>query len=217
MQNLLNEEKNIRVLFVGAHTDDEVNSAGTLARFLENKNEVFFLVFSFCEESSRNLGYAEDILESEFDCSLKTIGIKKENVYTNRFPVRNFPQYRQAILDKLIRIERDIKPDLVLIPSSVDVHQDHYVLLEEGRRAFKHCTILGYESPKSPVSSYHICYVRLNSNHFQTKLACLNCYKSQTVRDSMRAEVKTSLTKLRGMQAGCKWAEAFEVVRWIMK
>ena len=61
-------------------------------------------------------------------------------------PVRIFLDYRQHILDTMIRIRDDIKPDLVIMPSLNDTHQDHNVVSNEGFRAFKRNSILGYET-----------------------------------------------------------------------
>jgi len=49
------------------------------------------------------------------------------------------------ILEDLVKLERQHKPDLIFLPSSFDVHQDHKVIFEEVRRAFKKSSILGYE------------------------------------------------------------------------
>ena len=39
----------------------------------------------------------------------------------------------------------EIKPDLVLMPSRNDLHQDHFTIATEGLRAFKFTSILAYE------------------------------------------------------------------------
>jgi len=53
-----------------------------------------------------------------------------------------FPENRQKILEDLIKIKKEIKPDLIFVPSFNDIHQDHQVLTQEGLRAFKKETIL---------------------------------------------------------------------------
>ena len=45
----------------------------------------------------------------------------------------------------LIQLRNDIQPDLVVIPCSQDVHQDHQTIHNEAVRAFRHISIIGYE------------------------------------------------------------------------
>ena len=67
------------------------------------------------------------------------LGILKSHIQTFDFPVRNFQEHRQAILDKLIQLKMNLNP--IWLPNSDDVHQDHQVIHQEGIRAFKHCCI----------------------------------------------------------------------------
>ena len=53
------------------------------------------------------------------------------------------------------------KIDLVVLPNSTDVHQDHQVINREGIRAFKHSSILGYELVWNNLI-LHLQYSRLN-------------------------------------------------------
>jgi N-acetylglucosamine malate deacetylase 1 len=201
-----------KILFVGAHTDDECCCAGTLSRFLEEGSEVYLAIFSFCEQDSKELGFSEDILRSEFKCSINTIGIENNNTYTLNYPVRNFPQYRQEILDDLISIKKKVNPDLVLIPSSIDIHQDHKTIHEEGMRAFTHSSILGYETPKNLLPQKHICYINFKKKHFKIKENCRSCYQSQDKRSGIDREIKLLLTRIRGSQVGCEYAEGYETL-----
>jgi len=201
-----------KVLFVGAHTDDELCAAGTLSKFLHLSCEIFIMPFSFCEESTEQLGYPKDILHKEFFESMQILEIKLNNVFTGSIPVRNFPQHRQAILDKMINIKKMVNPDIIIVPSLKDKHQDHAVIAQEAVRAFPFCTILGFETLRSPLASRHKCYVKLNSENVSQKMACIDCYKSQKVRKGMNRDRAMSALKFRGLQAGCNYAEVFEVI-----
>ena len=75
------------------------------------------------------------------------IGIPADCLTVHDFDVRTFPDHRQAILELLIEIWNDWQPDCVFQPSLHDVHQDHQTIAQEGLRAFKRTTILGYEIP----------------------------------------------------------------------
>ena len=204
----------MRVLFLGAHTDDEISSAGTLAKFDEEGHEIFVAAFSFCEESTRALGYDEDTLRDEFSSSMACLGIKGGRVFTHSYPVRHFPAHRQDILERLVEFNKLIEPHLVLIPNTADMHQDHQVISAEGRRAFARSILLGYETARKFLPSFHMCYVRLSSKHWMVKEKCMRCYESQSSRPGTSVHERKLLAELRGLQAGCEIAEAFEVMRF---
>lgn len=202
-----------RILFLGAHPDDEFGCSGSLIRFIEEGKEVNFAVFSFCEESISN-GFPKDVLKAELDNSLKIIGINPENVFKYNFKVRKFPQFRQEILEELIILKKQINPDLVLLPSVSDVHQDHHTISIEGHRAFKHNTILGYELPMNTITFKHACFVRIEEKHLARKIESVKCYESQYHRPYISEEFIRGLAKIRGVQADENIAEAFEVIRF---
>lgn len=202
----------MKVLFVGAHPDDEECAAGTLSKMQEKGYEIFILVLSPCIVSSLAVGILPSVLQEEFNQSMAVLEIPKTNIFKANFPVREFSYYRQEILDKIIEIRDIVKPDIIITMHSMDRHQDHVVVSKECTRAFPHKTILGTEVPKNPIRSSHICYVHLEKRHVQKKIACLRCYKSQQKRMfHSEREAKASLI-LRGAQSGGKFAEAFEVI-----
>jgi len=83
----------------------------------------------------------------------------------------------------LIRSRAEFDPQLVLLPNSHDIHQDHQVIHQEGVRAFKHRSILGYELPWNNLTSTSNYHVAVESAHLEAKLAALQCYSSQKFRD----------------------------------
>jgi len=195
-----------RILFVGPHSDDEIASAGFLSKSVRTSHEVFIATFTF--------GNTSYIFEPEFDASMEVLNIREDYIFKYRYPIRHFPNCRQAILDDLILLRKRINPHLVLTPNTMDFHQDHRVISDESRRAFDKCSIFGYESPKHLLLTDSMCYVKLNSKDFQKKIECMNCYKSQSFRwGSDYLAYREPLVRLRGIQVGYKYAEAFEVIK----
>ncbi|MEL6615983.1 MAG: PIG-L family deacetylase, partial [Bacteroidota bacterium] len=121
-----------------------------------------------------------------------------------------------CILEHLVALRREWSPDLVLLPSSADRHQDHAVVREEGFRAFKHATLLGYELPQNEVAFANTAYVALDERLMARKIDALALYESQGFRPYTSPEAIRALATVRGMQAGTGLAEAFEVIRWIV-
>lgn len=201
-----------KVLVLGAHPDDEFGCSGTLSRFLEEGKVIYYAVFSSCEGSVPK-GFPTNVLKKELKLASKSLGIKEENLFLYDFKVRHFPANRQQILEKLIKLRDQIQPDLVLLPALSDVHQDHHTIALEGLRAFKHCSILGYELPMNTITFQHACFVKLEKRHIQRKLKSLLCYESQRSRIYSSEEFIRGLAKVRGVQIGEEYAEAFEVIR----
>lgn len=106
-------------------------------------------------------------------------------------------------------------PDLVLMPSVHDIHQDHATIAQEGVRAFKNTTILGYGLIWNNLIFNTTAFVKLEERHVQAKCDTLAEYQSQAGRAYMSKEFIFSLATSRGVQIGSPYAESFEVVRWI--
>jgi len=211
---ILDNFKNVFVL--APHTDDgELGAGGTIAKLIESGANVYYFAFSTAEESVPK-GHPKDILAKEVIHATQKLGIRKENVIIYHYKVRKLNYVRQEILEDLIKHKREILPDLVLMPSLHDIHQDHSTIAVEGLRAFKNCTILGYELIWNNLTFNTTSFVKLDKKHVQCKCNALKEYKSQEGRAYMSEEFIYSLARTRGVQIGTQYAESFEVVRWII-
>ena len=205
-------ETGTRALVLGAHTDDEFGCAGTIARMVEAVVEVHYACFSPCEESVPD-GFDRDVLKREVRDAIKVLGIPEERFTLFDYRVRHFPTHRQEILEDLIRLRREISPELVFVPAFSDMHQDHAVMAHEGFRAFKHATLLGYELPMNTISFDHACFISLEQRHLDVKARHALAYRSQAGRPYLQEEFIRSLAVVRGLQINTSAAEAFEVIR----
>ena len=123
---------------------------------------------------------------------------------------------RQEILEDMINLKNKLKPDLVLMPSLSDIHQDHITIAQEGLRAFKNSTILAYELIWNNLNFHNTMFVKLEKKNIKAKWDALKKYKSQKTRSYMNEEFIYSLARSRGVQIGTKYAESFEVIRWVI-
>lgn len=205
-----------RALVLCAHTDDEFGCAGMVIRLVESGVRVRYVAVSRCEESVPE-GLAKDVLEEECRRCTARMGLAPEDVEVWRYPVRKFPQFRQEILEEFVKVAREFRPELVLLPSSDDTHQDHRTVYEEGFRAFKRSTLLGYELPQNLISFSNSAFVALTPAHVDKKIAALMEYKSQAFRSYAAGEFVRSLAQVRGVQASTQYAEAYEAVRLVLR
>ncbi len=211
---MLTKFKNVYVL--APHTDDgELGAGGTIAKLIESGAEVYYFAFSTAEQSVPE-GFPKDILKTEVLNATAKLGIKKENVIIYNYEVRKLNYARQEILEDLIKHRKMLKPDLVLMPSLNDIHQDHATIAQEGLRAFKNTTILGYELIWNNLTFNTTSFVKLDKKYIEAKCDALKEYKSQGIRDYMSEEFIFSLARTRGVQIGVKYAESFEVIRWVI-
>ena len=203
-----------KILVLAPHPDDgELSSGASLRRWSDEGKEIWYAAFSPCNKSLP-AGYAPDQLYDELRSAVSKLGIDKSHTITFDFPVRDFPQYRQSILEEMVKIKKEISPDLVLLPNSNDVHQDHHVIYEEGLRAFKHSRLLGYELPWNSLTFNSNFHVKVSPAHLDAKMKALHEYKSQQHRPYMKDNFMRSLARVRGVQINAEYAEAFELIRW---
>jgi len=208
-----------RILILSPHVDDgELGCGGSIAKFIEEKNEVFYVALSAAEKSVPE-GFSKDALRFEVLKATEVLGIPKRNVQVLNFEVREFPKNRQEILETLIKIRKDLNPDIVFTPSSKDLHQDHQTTTNEALRAFKKTasTILGYELPWNNITFDTIAFIILEERHIKLKIKALQQYKTQQHREYLNPDFIMGLARTRAVSVGAKYAEAFEVIRWVVR
>ena len=194
-----------RVLVLSPHTDDgEYGAGGTIARLVNEGAEVHYVAFSAPREE----------LKDECIRATKLLGVK--STYIMNYPRRRFDENRQDILQTICDMEEKIKPDLVLIPSTRDIHQDHNVITKEASRGiFLNSSILGYEIPHN-IRLFNNS-VGISSENLRKKVFALSQYKSQIKRYYFDPEFINAWARFRGGQINSDYAECFEVIKIIQK
>jgi LmbE family N-acetylglucosaminyl deacetylase len=205
------------IILLAPHTDDgELGGGGSVNKWINQGKDIYYVAFS----TTRKVvppGMNAETFEQEVKESARLLSIKPANLMLFGYPVREFPVHRQQILDDMVRLNSEIRPDLVLLPSTRDTHQDHQTISQEGFRAFKNTSIFGYEVTPNTLNFHTHFFSVIDREDVEKKVAALRCYKSQADKQYMSADYITSLARVRGNQIGQEYAEAFEVIRWIMK
>ncbi len=204
-----------KVLVLAPHTDDaELGCGGTLARIQEEGIEIYVAAFSTARASVPE-GSDPDILRKEFIASMEILGVPEEHYFIYDYQVRKLSYSRQEVLEEMVRLKQEIKPDLVFLPSGNDVHQDHQVVYNEGVRAFKENSILGYELPWNHFDFSTEAFVTLTKEQIDKKWEMMSVYESQLIqnRNYFTPEFIEGLARVRGVQVKEDFAEAFEVIR----
>lgn len=199
----------MNILLLAPHADDvELGCGATVARFVEEGHNLLWVVFT--DEQPLNHEHME---------AIKEIGIKIGSHLALDFTLRRLSDRRQEALDHLSRLNSEFKPDLVVGPSLHDFHQDHQVVANEMVRAFKtSASIICYELPWNHISFDVQLLMKLSARHVQTKVSMLGKFESELIVRGryFSGELVRGMVLLRGTQAGTEYAEAFEVLRWIL-
>lgn len=199
-----------KVLILAPHTDDgEIGCGGTISRLIEEGKDVYYVAFS-------SDGAPDCVLIKEIKKATKKLGIPEDNLMLLDYPTRTFKEYRQEILDDMININNKIRPELVFLPSTYDTHQDHEVIREEGFRAFKKCSLLGYEEMWNNITFPTVVFYKLDEKHVDCKISALQGYQSQSKKMYMYPEFTKGLATIRGAQINARYAEAYEAIRLVI-
>jgi LmbE family N-acetylglucosaminyl deacetylase len=204
------------ILMLAPHTDDgELGAGGSLARWAQEGHNLHYVAFSACQDAIPD-GWPEDVLREEVAAATSVLGIAGEHLQVLDFEVRRFARDRQEILQAMVDLNKELRPDLVLLPEPSDLHQDHGVIAAEGLRAFKRTSLLAYEIAWNNISFRSTAFVSLDEDHVDAKLTALKCYRSQMNRPYADPDFLRSQMRYRGVQAGVQNAETFDVLRWIL-
>lgn len=206
------------MLVLSPHVDDgEIGCGGTIARMVEQGDEVFYVAFSDARISVPE-GFPKDALVNELKEAGKILGLEESHIQILSFETRNFPAKRQEILDEIIVLKKDISPEIIFTPTQADVHQDHQTITNEALRAFKRSsvTLRGYEEPWNCFNFSTSAFIHLTEEQGQKKMRALAAYKSQAHRGYLNRDFVFGLAQTRGTQIGTKYAEAFELIRWVL-
>jgi N-acetylglucosamine malate deacetylase 1 len=209
----------MKILFLSPHTDDvELGAGGTLLKMIEQQHEIRWLVFSAAEDSLP-AELPKSTLRDEFIAVATDLGLGPELYKVLDYRVRYLFEHRQQVLEHLVAMRNEFVPDLVIGPSLHDFHQDHQVVAQEMFRAFKSTSsIICYELPWNHLAFDTQLFVRLQERHVARKVSLLRHYDSQhrLKRRYFQEEYLRSLAVMRGGQTDADFAEAFEVLRWLL-
>lgn len=198
------------VLALSPHPDDaEFGAGATIARFVREGHEVRSIAISDCRDGDAATDEARALC-GEQDAAGAILGSLTDSA---GFPRRVLPVHRQRVLDALIALRAAYAPDLVLCPSLADIHQDHQVVAAEAVRAFRGVTTWGYVLPWNCATVAVTHWQRVTREDVERKIAAIACYESQRDRPYSKPELVWAGARLAGLQAGCEFAEAFQIIR----
>jgi LmbE family N-acetylglucosaminyl deacetylase len=201
------KDRPLRILFLGAHSDDiEIGCGGTVLRLTEDYEYVdcTWVVFSSSPIRKR---------EAEESARAFLANSKKKKIVVKNFKDGFFPYDGSKIKESFEALKRIPPPDLIFTHYRLDLHQDHRLISELTWNTFRDHLILEYEIPKydGDLGCPNF-YVNLKKSTCHDKIGyLLEYFKSQGTKHWFSRETFQALMRLRGMECNApgKYAEAY--------
>lgn len=205
--------KALRVLALGAHSDDiEIGAGGAILSWIASGAEVSV---DWCALSAPG----ERADEARASAMEFLAGAKNADIHLGQFRDGYFPAERTAVKDWVEGLKRLEKPDVVLCHQRNDAHQDHRMVCELAWNTFRDHLILEYEIPKwdGDLGQPNI-YVPLNDEVLARKIELLHKhFGTQRSKAWFDDETFRGLARLRGVECRERYAEAFFARKLLLK
>ncbi|PYN38765.1 MAG: PIG-L domain-containing protein [Candidatus Rokuibacteriota bacterium] len=201
------QDRALRVLCVGAHSDDiEIGCGGTILRLLSECDdaEVHWVVLgSNGERDGEAVASAERFLA----------GARKKEILVEHFKNSFFPYLGAEIKEFFEKLKMKIAPDIVFTHYRHDLHQDHRLVSELTWNTYRSHLILEYEILKYDGDlGVPNLFVHLDEAVCQRKIQTLmECFGTQRDKDWFTPDAFLALLRIRGIESRApgKYAEAF--------
>ena len=197
-----------RVLFLGAHPDDIELGCGALLHHIVNQTDVLCVTLS---DNQKNPSL-KNVVKELYD-SMAILGVSREKVIVQEFTTRKFPDMRQEILEYLLEIRREFKPEIVFTHTRQDVHQDHNVVTEEALRAYRGITLLGYDVVRSSYGFFPHFLVEVTAEDVEKKVEALSQYETYHDKYYFDNDLLRATMVRHGALAERPFAEGFDILR----
>ena len=214
----------MNIMAIGAHPDDiEFGCGGTLINHKEFGDKVIYVCMTDTESIDATKGKvirSESQLKSETQRAADILGV--DNIFYLPFKDLHVP----FSFDSVSRLETLIKQynvDTIYTHWSGDSNQDHISTFKTTMAAARYVkNIYCYE--QIPIPRHTDNPMRVNSytdisRSFDLKIKAAECHQSQFKKYKAAgfdvSENLTTLAKFRGIQANCKYAEGFQVIKQV--
>jgi len=202
-----NDNKPLKILCLGAHSDDiEIGAGGTILKIIDSYPVESVYWLTFCSNDVRKKE-AEDSAEQ----FLKPL--KEKQIHIKSFRDGFLPTLGTEVKELFEVVKGEFSPDLIFTHYRNDLHQDHRKVNELTWNTFRNHFILEYEIPKYDGDLGQPNYfTHLNQKYVDRKIdILLNSFASQAGKHWFDKETFQAIMRIRGMESATqdKFAEAF--------
>lgn len=221
-----------KVIVISAHPDDEtLGVGGTILKHNTQVDEIYWLILT---DIYTNQGYeSEQIIsrEKEIEQVAQLFGFIK--TFRLKYPTTTLsPIDVPGIIQKITHIFQEIQPEIIYTPNRSDAHSDHRILFDAViacTKSFRHPYIkqvLMYEcisetefAPALPEKVFIPNYFVDITPYLEQKIAIMRVFKSELGEHPFPRSVENikALAHFRGATSGVYYAEAFQLLKYIIK
>jgi LmbE family N-acetylglucosaminyl deacetylase len=220
------------VLVVVAHSDDETIGAGaTIRKFVDSGSQVFAMHMTDGVGSRKPVKGGSQLREKSANLASLELGFQW--VFKGDFPDNQLDSVPiLTIIREIERIKKEIKPSYVITHSPADLNIDHRIVANAVLTTFRPTPtenwtdIVSMEIPSSTDFGHQDFFGRFNPNFYVpisdtwlNKLKALEHYSQEiySTPHSRSLSGIDALATLRGHESGYERAEAFQIIRKIMR
>ena len=220
----------MNIVVFACHPDDETfGCGGALLRHKANGDKIYWVIATDISEKN---GFSKKMVldrEKEIKAVSRIYGFNK--VYRLGIPTTMVDRCAtKDIVGRISRIFKELKPHTVYLPFRSDVHSDHRIMFEAAyscTKTFRFPSIrkiLMMEAlsetefaPAIKECAFIPNYFVDVSDFFDKKVEAAKIYKSELKKHPFPRNLKNikSLATFRGATAGCRYAEAFMLLKGI--
>lgn len=219
-----------KVLVVSAHPDDEtLGCGGTILKHRQNGATIDWLIMTNIHES---LGWKPDRVQQRQEQIAKVAQLYGfGETHKLDFPSMGLDSLTMhQMIEAVSGVVRRLEPDTIYVPNRSDIHSDHRITFQTVMSSSKNFRypyvkrILMYEclsetefAPALPENVFLPNVFTDITDYFAQKLEIMGIYESECMPSPLPRSIDaiTSLAKFRGSSIGCKYAEAFMLVKEI--
>lgn len=207
----------IKILTIGAHFDDlELSCGGTIAKFAHEGHTIWSIIITKSNYTSYNgkVMRTEQQAKKEGTDGLLSLGVEK--IICLNYSTKEVP-FNHQIIESLNRWMDIFKPDIIITHALNESHSDHYNTAKSVMSAARYQKTIWmfetlYPSKTSTQLFRPLVYVDITP-FLNIKLKSLQEHKSQLDKYPYWKDLVTSLARLRGIETGTTYAEAFDVIK----
>jgi len=208
----------MNILAIGAHFDDvELGCAGALARHAAQGDDVYVFVATvsgFTNQYDQSVRSSE-VARKEAEAAMQVIGVRK--LFCGDFKTLEV-EFVDPLNIKILQLVQELKIEQVYAHWVGDIHHDHQAVARASLHSCRHVPrLLMYRSNwyHSTLDFRGNFYVDI-SDYWQAKEQAIRAHESEMERTGekwisfFRNEAENA-----GQRIGVKYAEVYEVVKWL--
>lgn len=207
----------MRVLAIGAHYDDiELGCGGTLVKHVAEGDEVYAYVATLSGFSSaaQQVVRSNEVALAEGQKAMEVLGVQ---LIPGSFKTLEL-EFAEPLNVEILRIVEERKIEKVYTHWIGDIHHDHAALARASLHSCRHVPrMLMYRSNwyHAPIEFHGNFYVNI-TNSWEKKELAIRAHESEMERTGHKwIEFFRNEATNAGQRIGVKYAEVFEVVKWL--